>query len=272
MKLSEQDAKLFFKLMWELHLYVNRKLKIYPEVQSFYDYVGLAQELKIKVRGALFEDTKIIDSFVRENPHNYSKEELDIVLSWKNFIKGRFFIERLLQKHAIFMNDDEVFAVLGLTQEIDELINPYNLPQYIEAILLPFKGQIVYDSFFAVWPASFGGGVKRDLKEKYSRAKQNNRIIDTLEKPLGENKPQKKDKPIKNWEPELEKLLGQAKKLKSSTNSPAIYGVSFSLIKASIEFGQLAVSDSSTPQSIRKALAKVKRAYNRSGSVLSRED
>ncbi len=272
MKLSEQDGKLFFKLMWELHLYVNHKLKIYPEVQSFDDYAGLDQNLKIKVRDALFENTKFIDSFVRENPHNYSKEELLIISSWKSFIKGRFFIERILKKYNIFIQDDEVYAVSALAQRIDELIYHYNLPLFVEAILLPFKGKIVYDGFLAIKPMFFGGNITRGLKETYMRAKQNNRIIDTLEALPGGNKLQKKSKPIKNWEPELEELLGQVKKLKGSTNSPLIYETSFSLLKASVEFARLAVSSSSSPKTLRKSLEKVRRAYNKSSTVLNRED
>ena len=54
MKLSEQEAKLFFQLMWALQFYVNQKLNIHPEIQSIEDYVDSSTEQKVKVREALY--------------------------------------------------------------------------------------------------------------------------------------------------------------------------------------------------------------------------
>ena len=272
MKLSEQDSTLFFKLMCNLHFYANRKLKIYPEVQSFDDYVGLDQEQKIKLRNALFDNVKTIDSFVRDNPNNYSREELHIVSSWTSFIRDHFFIERILKKYNIFIRNNEVYAVSALTQGIDEVSSYYNLPLYVNTVLLPFKGKIVYDGFLNVTSMSFGSNITHELKEKYMRAKQNNRIIDTLEMLSHETEQPEKSKTVKSWEPELEKLTNQAKRLKGAVSSPAIHGVSFNLVKTSIEFARLAVSSSRDRNELRKALEKVRRAYNKSSTVLYRED
>ncbi|MDD5599510.1 MAG: hypothetical protein PHV82_16300 [Victivallaceae bacterium] len=272
MKLSEQDSKLFFKLMRNLHFYANRKLKIYPEVQSFGDYVGLDQEQKMKLRNALFDNVKIIDSFVRDNPNNYSREELHIISSWKSFIRDHFFIERILKKCNIFIRNNEVYAVSALMQGIDEVSRCHNLPLYVDTILLPFKGKIVYDGFLNLTSMSFGGNIAHGLKEKYMRAKQNNRIIDTLEAPSYETEQLEKSQTVKSWEPELEKLTKQAKRLKGSVNSPAVHGAAFSLVKASIEFARLAVSSSRDRDELRKALEKVRRTYNKSSTVLYRED
>ena len=90
MKLSEQDAKLFFDLMWSLQYFVNQRLKILPSVKSLRDYRECATEEKFEVRKALYGDIKIIDSFVQENPQHLAEESLSIVFSWKNFIEGDF--------------------------------------------------------------------------------------------------------------------------------------------------------------------------------------
>ena len=37
MKLSQQEADLFFKLMWALQFYVNRQLGLVPGVESVED-------------------------------------------------------------------------------------------------------------------------------------------------------------------------------------------------------------------------------------------
>lgn len=272
MKLSEQDGKLFFKLMGALQFFANRKLKIFSEIQEYNDYAALEHNQKIKIRNAIFDDVKIIDVFVKENPDDFTKEELNIVLSWKNFIKGNFFIERILKKHNIFIQDEKVYAVLALLQGIEELNYYYSLPLYVETVLLPFKGEIVYDGFLSMSSMSFGGNFTRSLKETYMRAKQNNRIIDTFEVLPKREIKQRNSKPVKNWQPELDELAKQVKRLKGSVNSPTIHGASFGLVKASVEFARLVVSNTGDYDDLRQALEKVRRAYNKSSTVLNRED
>ena len=57
MKLSEQDAKLFFDLMWALQYFVNQKLKILTGVKSLNDYAGCPTEKNLK-SGKLFMQTQ----------------------------------------------------------------------------------------------------------------------------------------------------------------------------------------------------------------------
>ena len=181
MKLSENDAKLFFDLMWALQYFVNQKLNILTNIKSIDAYAKCPPEEKIEVRQALYSDTKLIDAFVQQNPQNFSEENLSIISSWKNVIEGDFYIERFLKKYAIFIENSEVYGVLGLHQGFDELVHRTRLPHYVHAVLLPFKGQIVYDGLFQSYNIHFGGGIKRQLKESYMRAKQNNRIIESLD-------------------------------------------------------------------------------------------
>jgi hypothetical protein len=147
--------------------------------------------------------------------------------------------------------------------------NPFD---YLRTVLLPFKGKIIFDGLLGFQNISFGGGVKHSLKEIYMRAKQNNRIIDSLEKSQVEKLNKSKPKPLKSWKPELEELAHIAKKLKGSVDSPAIYSPAFSLVKASIEFAQFAVSDVNDWENLLKALRKVRRAFNKSNKVLYREE
>jgi hypothetical protein len=272
MKLSEQEAKLFFQLMWALQFYVNQKLNIHPEIKSIEDYADSGTEQKAEVREALYENIEFIDSFVQENPQNLSGEKLVIVSKWKKFIRGNFFIERLLKKYAVFICEDEVYSVLGLSQDFDELTYSSNLPQYVDTVLLPFKGKIIYDGLLGFRNVYFGGGIKRSLKESYMRAKQNNRIIDTLEISHEANRNKPKAKSYKNWKPELDDLAKKVKKLRGSAEHPAIYNPAFSLVKASVEFAQLAVSDANDKESLNRALQKVRRAFNKSNTVLYREE
>ena len=87
-----------------------------------------------------------------------------------------------------------------------------------------------------------------------------------------ENQNKTEPKSLKNWKSELEELGGKAKELKGSVGHPAIYSPAFSLVKASIEFAQLAVSDANDQEGLHKALQKVRRAFNKSSTILHREE
>ena len=272
MKLSEQEAKLYFQLMWALQFYVNHKLKINPKIKSIDDYADCNSEEKVEVRKALFENVEIIDSFVQENPQNFPKEDLSVVSNWKNYISGDFFIERLLKKYAVFIQENKVYGVLALSQGFDELTYHSNLPVYVNTILLPFKGKIIYDGLLGFRNIYFGGGIKRSLRESYMRAKQNNRIIDSLEISRDTYQNKTTANSLKNWRPELDELAAKVKKLRGSAEHPAIYSPVFSLVKASVEFAQLAVSDANDQENLYKALQKVRRALNKANTVLFREE
>ena len=272
MRLSEQDAKLFFDLMWALQSFVNQKLKIHTNLKSLDDYAECSTEEKFEVRKALYADIKLVDSFVQENPQNFSEEKLSIVSNWKNFIEGDFQIERILKRYTVFIKGADVYGVLGLYQGFDELVHRSHLPLYVKTVLLPFKGKIVYDGLFQAHNIYFGGGIKRNLKECYMTAKQNNRIIESLEPTQKKTQKKKLSKPLKNWMPELNELTAKAKKLRGSSEHPAIYSPAFSLVKASIEFAQIAVSDSDDLDHLYKSLRKMERALNQSNTVLNREE
>lgn len=104
------------------------------------------------------------------------------------------------------------------------------------------------------------------------RAKQNNRIIESLEPSQKGTQKKKLSKYLKNWMPELNGLAEKAKKLRGSSKHPAIYSPAFSLVKASIEFAQLSVSESADLNHLYKSLRKVERALRKSNMVLNREE
>jgi len=258
--------------MWALQFYVNKKLKIYPKLKSINDYNKSGIETKVEVRNAHYEKIAIIDSFIQENPQGFSEQNLTIISHWQNYIRGDFIIERLLKKYTVFIQDDKVYGVQGLSQGFDEITFDHSLPIYVNTVLLPFKSKIIYDGLLGFNNIFFGGGIKRNLKETYMRAKQNNRIIERLEKSSEGYQNKIKANSLKNWKPELDELAGQVKKLRGSIEHPAIYSPAFSLVKASVEFAQIAVSDAKDQDSLHKALQKVRRAYNKTNTVLYRED
>ncbi len=266
MKLTRQEAELFFKLMWSLQHFTNQKLGVVTGVKTLDEYQSLQTSEKLKVRNALYEHPEVIDEYVRENPQGYSDDELEIVRSWKRFYQGNFFIERLLKKYAVFIGGNKVYAVLALQDGFEEIV-PY-VPFYARTVLLPFKGKVIYDGLLEGYGMYFGGGIKYNLKETYMAAKQAGQIIASFEaKEQG-----KKKVMVKDWKPLLGEIAEKAKKLRSSAGEPAIYSPAFSLVKASIEFARTATENPDDVEQSWKVYKRVERAMRKAETVLYRSE
>lgn len=251
MKLSPEDMTLFYKLMWPLQFYVNQKLNLLPNIASVEVYAkDYNFETKLPVRNALYEKVELIDAFIDENPAQLNDEELAIVWNWKRFVAGDFYIERYLKQGAVLIGGkpSQVYLVLGLTDSLEEVFQYYQRPPIlVKTVLLPFKGQIIYDGLCQTYSVFFGGGIKGDLKETYLAAKQNQRIITTLEPSHPTLKPEKsRDKPPVDWRPEVDELVKAINKLKGDQQLP-LQSEAFSLLKTS---GLLAQAATHTPDDL----------------------
>jgi len=272
MKLTTQDADLFFKLMWSLQHFVNLKLGIIPDVATVDEYKKLPSSEKLSVRDALYENIALVDEYLKANPEELSTSELEIIASWKKFKQGDYFIERTLKKHAIFIGGEKVYGVLALYDAFEDMLPYVRWPHYTKAVLLPFKGKIIYDGLLLGYRVSFGGGVKSDLKETYMAAKQNGRIIESFDPEVQAEIAQSKAAPAKDYGPTLDEIMKQVKKLRSSRGAPAVHSPAFSMAKASIEFAKLAVEDPEDIDGLWKALKKMERAIRKAETVLHRAE
>ncbi|MBI3169174.1 MAG: hypothetical protein HYZ22_11890 [Chloroflexi bacterium] len=172
MTLPPSDGKLFFELMWKLQYYANQKRGFHKNIRSMEEYASLDSKKKLNARNELWKDPDLISAYVRENPDKLPAEELQIVEKWTRFIQGSFFLFRHLKKGSVFIKDDLVYSVHGIQDPLEEVIPTYALPQMVEAVLLPFKGQIVYDGLLMGYRVHFGGGIRSDLNDAYNAAKQ----------------------------------------------------------------------------------------------------
>ena len=272
MKLSTQDADLFYKLMWSLQTYVNLKLELLPGIVTVEEYQMLPTSEKFTVREALYDNIGLVDTYLEENPQDLSKEELEIVESWKKFQQGDFLIERLLKKYAVFIGGEKVYGVLALHETFDDVLPYVQLPYYAKAVLLPFKGKIIYDGLLNSYAISFGGGIKSNLKETYMAAKQNGKIIESFDPQKQAELTARGKKPVKDFGPTLEEISQQAKKLRSSSGAPAIHSPAFGLVKASLELAKLAVDNPDDIDGLWNALKKVERAIRKAETVLYRAE
>jgi hypothetical protein len=269
MNLSSEDTKLYFKLMWSLQYYVNQQRGLLKEITTLEEYADLPSEKKLKVRNALWDNPKLIDAYLQENPEKLSNDELEIVRKWKGFIKSSFFILRHLKKYSIFIgNSDQVYAVVGLLSPLEDVIPAYALPRMVEAILLPFKGLIIYDGLFTGYNISIGSGIRGNLNLTYTVAKQKERIIATLEPDLAG--PQSAaPKRTKDLLPKLDEVASQMSALKGDT---PLQTAAISLARASLELAILTAQEPADFSALQPAQRKLRRASARLNNLLEIEE
>lgn len=183
MLLEPHDVDLFFRLHRTLMFFVNQRLKvIHHNIATPEAFAGLSPEVRLKVRDALIKNVELIESFVQQNPAHLSNDELDIVRSWQHFVAGRFYVFREFAKYTAFLSTSEpaiAYGVLALSQPFEDLIGPC-LPVLTQTVLLPFKGNIVYDGLMSRFNISFGPGIRRSLNESFKEAKSRHGIVTSL--------------------------------------------------------------------------------------------
>ncbi len=265
MTLALSDGKLYFELMWKLQYYVNQKRGLHKNISSVEEYAKLPSEEKRKERDELWNDPKLIESYVQENPDALPSAELEIIRKWKGFVKGSFFIFRHLKKGSIFIQEDQVYLVHGLLDPLDDLVPSYALPQMVETVLLPFKGQIIYDGLLSGYRIQFGGGIRSNLNHTYTVAKHKGRIITTLEPDLASPVTVKSGKSIL---PQLRELTAAAAKLKGG--SP-LQKSALALARASLELATAEAEGTFTPDEADAQSRKILRAAKRLLNLLDME-
>jgi hypothetical protein len=137
----------------------------------------------------------------------------------------------------------------------------------VDAILLPFKGRIIYDGLLQGYNISFGSGYRSDLNYIYSVAKQKERIITSLEPDQAQIKPtilQLK----RNWLPQLEEISSIAAKLKGET---ALQNAAFGLVRASLEMAKSIETNPDDLEALFAGERKVRKASTRLLTVLDIE-
>lgn len=183
MQVSFDDGKLFYKLYSVLLSHANRTLKIVPnQFASIEQYISLPVETRLKLRDGLFAQPELIDQFVQENPAKLPADELAVVASWKHAVVGSIYIFRYLKHYTVFLSDkapEKAYGVLALADPLEDIAGPH-LPILTNTVLLPLKGQIIYDGLLASYGLSFGPGIRRTLNESYKRAKKAFGIITVL--------------------------------------------------------------------------------------------
>ncbi|MCL2774321.1 MAG: DUF6398 domain-containing protein [Oscillospiraceae bacterium] len=196
MNLSQNEVQLFYKLWYVLIWSLNEKHKIVPIFKKPVYGERTDEEPFIAVRAKLWENPQWIDDFLRENEFGGLTEiEHGILKSWSShFVKGQFIVMKHLKPYSVFMTFDEpakLYGVCGISNPI-KATAPYEVPYMVDAVLLPFKDKIIYDSFIGAYPVSFGKGIRDSMKEIYEKTKETVGIIENMDESPVPVKPSEK--------------------------------------------------------------------------------
>lgn len=182
MTLSEQAAKLYYKLWFPLLDYVNQKCRVNSKLKNIAGAKSLNPEEVKEIANVLWDNVSLIDSYLQECGDNLSEEYKDIVAGWKRRVCGQFIMERHLKKGSIFisMEDETVYQVHGIIWSWEEMFQFAPMPLMIEATFMPFRDVIISDGLVMPYNILIGSNMKRELKIIYLNAKKNGTLIKAL--------------------------------------------------------------------------------------------
>ena len=182
MSLSSEQITRFYHIWFELLRFVNAQHQIISDFPASAEPGSLPPADVMKLRDILWSGETVLEQFVTTNPAGLSSADLALVASWHYRKAGNFYIFRALKAYTIFLTDSppqHAYGVQGLISPIEDM-TPLPLPVYAKAVLLPFEGQIIYDSMFQPYPVSFGASIRRRLNDVYRNIKERDGIITSL--------------------------------------------------------------------------------------------
>lgn len=185
MRLPPEETARFYRIWLPLLRYVNDRTHLVDSFPESMEVGSIPVASARVLRDALWADDRLRDQFIEENPAGLSPADLALVDSWRHRLAGAFYIERHLKKYTVFLSQTtpaHAYGVLGLASAIEDLVSPY-LPVYVQAVLLPYEGQICYDGILQSYAISFGPGIRAELKQLYREIQEREGITTRLKPP-----------------------------------------------------------------------------------------
>lgn len=256
--------------MWGLQFYVSQQRQLFPEVGSCEAFARLDGQQKVIARDALWEHPDLIDACVRANPDKRTEEEFAQIGKWKGFLQGKFYVSRYLKDHAIFMGNSQAYGVKGLYEPFEMVLQGRPLPSLVEAVLLPYKGQIIYDGICLSYNIRFGRGIRQNLEEEYLAAKQNGRIQTSLEAHAKVQKSISVERPLATGcERAVAEIVQSSGRLRGGS---AIQGATFGILRASAKLAEASILQPEDVVELQRIQRQVSNALKRLWRILERAD
>ncbi len=178
MKVTEKEYYELLRLQHSMMLFASKKKGIVDKQVSLKEFIEGRNFNKFEARQAIYEIPNFHDNYLKTNPDDFDEKELEIIKGFKDFVKGQFYIIKYLKEYSIFMKDGVAYGVLAQNDLFQNMTGSRLV--MVEAILLPYRGKIVYDGMLQSYNISFGSGMSSSLNDAYNEAKAKYGIVTTL--------------------------------------------------------------------------------------------
>ncbi len=189
---ESQFAVQFYKLWYKLIYWINENYKITAPFPVPVYGQKVDEEPFIVIREKLWDNPFYIAKFLASNAaDDLNEAERKTLSGWNSkFMKGKFIIHKHLADYSVFQlieptsAGEKLYGVRGITNSIEDVLDEKALPLIVDAVLLPFNGEIVYDTFLAPYYISFSGNMKKSFAKFYKETSHSNGIITSLDEAL----------------------------------------------------------------------------------------
>jgi len=172
-QLSRDECVLFYETWYGLMGFINEREKIISEkILPVYPN-PVSDERVFKVREILWNDLKLIDDYLAVA--KLPEEKIELLESWRDrHIGGKYILVEYMPEYAIVIGsneegEDRLYGIKGISRSLSAALQ-CRLPIPFEAVLLPFKNQIIYDGFLGTMPISFAEGARKMFRDMYENA------------------------------------------------------------------------------------------------------
>jgi hypothetical protein len=162
--------------------FINGKKNLIQGVSSPNDLkISISEEITA-LRRTLIKEKHLIDEFIATNPFNLAQEDLQTIEDWKKGIQGKFFIIKHKKEYSVFYDNEnrKCYGVRWLNDSFEDMTGNH-VPLLVEAWLIPYHGNIIYDSLLAPYMVSFGAGMRRTIKAESEEALMKHGIVLSFE-------------------------------------------------------------------------------------------
>ena len=182
-QLGESDHRLFFETWFPLMIYVNQAEGLFSLDE---EPASSSEEeaMLVAMRQALWQKPSLIADYLASEP-DISNESARLLKSWlHNHVSGRFVVIGYTPEHALFYRmgdnpDGKLYGVKGVSAPVASAVSQ-PLPVFVEAVLLPFKDVIVYDTYLGSYEIGVSPHLQSLFETMRTEAQANNEVTTRL--------------------------------------------------------------------------------------------
>lgn len=264
MRLSATETERVVHWLTHLDLYADQVLGL----KSGITLKDCPTELRNKVRVQWYEQPKVLESYIEDNPDRLSQEDLEVLKSWRGLERQRYMVVKCLKSGAILVHQKH-YQVLGWNDSLEDLLYGEALPTMVETTLLPIGDKITYDGILLRFNIHFGSGSRKNMNEEYSYARRHGQILTSLAPPPTTVQPISPT--ACEHRPAVQAIQQTTEKLRGGGTRP-LHSPALALLRWSAQLAASSLNDAPDAEEIRKQLGQIRKAFSQINRILSEGD